>query len=44
MVSETRMASASRIISDLLGQTDTETRLGAGDLVRERPAQVHGTT
>lgn len=41
---ERSMASASRIISDLLGQTDTETRLGAGDLVRERPAQVYGTT
>lgn len=41
---EQSMQSASRIISDLLGQVDTETRLGAGDLVRERPAKVHGTT
>lgn len=41
---EQSMQSASRIISDLLGQADTETRLGAGHLVRKRPAKVHGTT
>ena len=35
---EGAIASASKIISDLLGQVGTETRLGAGDLVRERPA------
>jgi signal transduction histidine kinase len=34
------MRSASRIISDLLGKEETETRLGAGDLVRERPASL----
>jgi signal transduction histidine kinase len=41
---EQSMQSASRIISDLLGQADTETRLGAGDLVRDRPAQLRETT
>jgi len=38
---EKAMASASSIISDLLGQVGSETRLGAGDLVRERPASLH---
>lgn len=38
---EKAMASASTIISDLLGQVGTETRLGAGDLIRERPASLH---
>ena len=41
---EQSMQSASRIISDLLGPVGTETRLGAGDLVRERPARLRGST
>lgn len=41
---ERSMESASRIISDLLGQADSETRLGAGDLVRERAAHGRGVS
>lgn len=35
---ETALASASRIITDLLGQASPEVRLGSGDLVRRAPA------
>lgn len=34
------LTSASRIISDLLGQADAENRLGPGNLVRDRPANL----
>jgi len=37
------LASASQIINDLIGKQRDDVRLGAGDLVRERPADL-GTT
>jgi signal transduction histidine kinase len=37
------LASASQIINDLIGRSSEDIRLGAGDLVRERPADL-GTT
>jgi signal transduction histidine kinase len=37
------LASASQIINDLIGKSHDDIRMGAGDLVRERPADI-GTT
>jgi len=37
------LASASQIINELIGRSHDEIRMGAGDLVRERPADL-GTT
>jgi signal transduction histidine kinase len=39
---EGALASASSIITDLLGQANPEVRLGSGDLVREAPAVATG--
>lgn len=36
------LVSARQIISDLLGEADSETRLGPGDLRRKNPATVRG--
>jgi signal transduction histidine kinase len=37
------LESASKIISDLIGRSDSDIRMGAGDLVRDRPVDL-GTT
>ncbi len=37
---EHSLSAARQIISDLLGEEATETRLGPGDLVRSRPARI----
>ena len=37
------LASASQIINDLIGKSHEDVRMGAGDLVRERPADVGRT-
>ena len=37
------LRSASQIINDLIGRSNDDIRMGAGDLVRERPADL-GTT
>jgi len=37
------LASASQIITDLIGRSREEVRMGAGDLVRERPAGLETT-
>ena len=37
---EATLTSARQIINELLGEAETPVRLSAGDLVRERPAQV----
>jgi signal transduction histidine kinase len=39
---EHSLTAARQIITDLLGEPGTETRLGPGDLVRSRPAAVNG--
>jgi signal transduction histidine kinase len=37
---EHSLNAARQIISDLLGEAGTETRLGPGDLVRSKPASI----
>jgi signal transduction histidine kinase len=39
----TTLASASRIIDDLIGRTRDDLQLGAGDLVRQRAAEIPPT-